>query len=123
MLTINDITKKLNISNITAQLILNRGIETEEDLERYLYGTINDLYDPALIPGIDDVVDKIKEHVNKGSHITVFGDFDVDVTTGSYMMYEAIRRYAKANNKECILDIFPGNRYIDGYGMSYKAVD
>lgn len=117
------ISEKLNISEVTSQLILNRGVETEKDLDLYINGDMDDLHDPALIPGIDEVVNKIKGHIAFGDKVTVFGDFDVDGTTASYMIYEALKRYKRSRNSDSEIEILPGNRYMDGYGLSFDAVD
>lgn len=118
MLNVKQIQKKLNIDEITAKVFKKRGIDTEEKIDKFINSSLENLHDPALIPGMDDVVKKIKEHI-PNNHITVYGDFDVDGTTSSVIMYTAIKKYCKSAN----VDILPGNRYRDGYGLSYESID
>lgn len=45
------IGQRFHISPVLARIIRNRDIEGEEQIEKYLHGSIDRMYDPALLKG------------------------------------------------------------------------
>ena len=44
---------RFRIDPVTARIIRNRGIEGEAAIDRYLNGTLDDLYDPMLLKDME----------------------------------------------------------------------
>lgn len=107
----------LDIDHITAKLLKQRGIDTEDRLDEMLNRDLNDLSDPNTIPGVYDLIELIKEH--EDGTITIFGDFDVDGTTSSVILYKGLKKY----KPDMDLHILPGDRYRDGYSLSRESID
>ena len=55
------LSKSLNISPITAQILLNRGIENETEANIFLNCTLFDLPSPYLMKGMDVAIERIKK--------------------------------------------------------------
>lgn len=117
-LTSQDIQEKLDIHEIVADIMIERGLDTEKKLDTYLNDSFEDLPNPSKIPNIKEVIQKIKEHAYFSS-IIIYSDYDVDGITSAYLMHTALKRLAKNSDVE----IFISNRFRDGYGLSKKAVD
>lgn len=101
---------------ITLQLLYNRGIKDEREIERFLYPDWErDLYDPFLMKDMKKAVIRIKQAINNKEKVAVFGHFDVDGVTSCALLYFVLRR----------LGINP-SVYIpdreDGYGITEKAI-
>ena len=60
------LARRFHISPITARLIRNRKIVTEEEeIDFYLNGTIADLYDGMLMKDMDRAVDILSEKIRE----------------------------------------------------------
>ena len=106
------LAKRFNISPITARIIRNRDITGEDEINRYLYGTLADLYDPHLLKDMDRAVCILREKVGNGSRIRIVGDYDIDGICSAYLLYQGLRRCgAKA-------DYQIPERIRDGYGIN-----
>lgn len=57
----NGIGQRFFISPVLARVIRNRDIEGDEAIEKYLHGTIRDLYDPAFLKGSREAVLLLKD--------------------------------------------------------------
>ena len=59
----NGIGQRFSISPVLARVIRNRDIEGDEAIEKYLHGTIRDLYDPAFLKGSREAVLLLKDKI------------------------------------------------------------
>ena len=80
------LSKKLGVSPVSVRVMRNRGMETEEEMRRYLYGTEKDLYDGSLMLDMDLAVGILEEKLKKGAPIRVIGDYDIDGVCSTYLL-------------------------------------
>lgn len=110
------LAKRFNICPVTARIIRNRDITGEDEINRYLYGTLADLYDPHLLKDMDRAVCILREKVGNGSRIRIVGDYDIDGICSAYLLYQGLRRCgAKA-------DYQIPERIRDGYGINESII-
>ena len=107
----------LNVDEITAILLLQRGIETFEQARQFFRPSLEDLHDPYLMKDMDKAVERIETAINNQENILVFGDYDVDGTTAVAL----VSSYLKTIYPN-IATYIP-DRYDEGYGISYKGID
>ena len=81
----NQIGKKYGISPVLARIIRNRDITEDTQIEKYLSGTLKDVYDGILLKDMDKAVSIIREKIRSGKKIRVIGDYDVDGICASYI--------------------------------------
>ena len=67
----NALSKKFGISPITARLIRNREVLTEEAFEHYLSGDIRHLNDPHLLKDVDRLCAILKEKIEQKKKIQI----------------------------------------------------
>lgn len=108
---------QLNVSELIATLLLQRGIETFEQARRFFRPSLEDLHNPFLMKDMDKAVARIESAIANGENILVFGDYDVDGTTGVSLMSSYLKSYYP-NVATYIPD-----RYDEGYGISFKGID
>ena len=65
------IGKKYNISPVLARIIRNRDIIEDADIEKYLYGSLTDLYDGSLMKDMDKAVSVIREKIRDQKRIRI----------------------------------------------------
>lgn len=76
-----------HITPVTARIIRNRDIIGEEAVERYLRGSLKDLYSPHLMKDMDKTTAILKEKVRRGKRIRIVGDYDIDGVCSTYLLY------------------------------------
>ncbi len=115
---IKHISGKFNISEIVAGLIANRGLSEDCEVETFINSTSPSQFsDPFLLSGMKKAVDKITEAIKDGKKIAVYGDYDVDGITSTYMLYD----YLKSTGADVVFYI--PDRADEGYGVNTNAID
>ncbi|WP_339625849.1 single-stranded-DNA-specific exonuclease RecJ [uncultured Maribacter sp.] len=114
---IDVLANELQVDDLVAQLLLQRGIATFEDAKKFFRPQLSELHDPFLMKDMDVAVKRIEEAIGNGENILVFGDYDVDGTTAVALVSSYLRSYYP-NVATYIPD-----RYEEGYGVSYKGID
>ncbi|UOK43353.1 MULTISPECIES: single-stranded-DNA-specific exonuclease RecJ [Flavobacterium] len=107
----------LQVDEIIATLLVQRGIETFEQAKSFFRPTLADLHDPYLMKDMDKAVERIERAIANEENILVFGDYDVDGTTAVSLMSSYLRSFYP-NVATYIPD-----RYKEGYGVSYQGID
>jgi single-stranded-DNA-specific exonuclease len=107
----------LQIDEIIAILLVQRGIETYEDARQFFRPSLEDLHDPYLMKDMDKAVKRIEIAIKNQENILVFGDYDVDGTTSVSLMSSYLKTITPN-----IATYIP-DRYDEGYGISYKGID
>ena len=110
-------SEKFHISPRIASLIRNREIIGDEEVERYLNGTIADLYDGMLMKDMDKAVTVLMEKLREGEKIRIIGDYDIDGIQSAYILLEGLR----ALGADVDSDI--PDRMKDGYGLNRNLVE
>jgi len=107
----------LKVSPIVAALLISRGLETEEKAAKFLNPQFSDLHEPFLLKGMKEAVERILKAVEAGEKILIWGDYDVDGTTGTVVLRKALE----------ILGAKTGfhvpNRFTEGYGVNIPALE
>lgn len=75
--------------------------------------------DPFLLNDMEKAVKRIHSAIEKNEKIMIFGDYDVDGVTSSYILYEFITKYLKYKN----ISILYPDRIKEWYGMKKLHID
>lgn len=111
------ISEKFHISPRIAALIRNRNVVGDEAVDRYLNGTIADLYDGMMMKDMDKAVSILMEKLQEGAKIRIIGDYDIDGIQSTYILLEGLR----ALGADVDSDI--PDRMKDGYGLNRHLID
>lgn len=112
----NQIGNKYGISSVLARIIRNRDITEDTQIEKYLSGTLKDVYDGILLKDMDKAVSIIREKIRSGKKIRVIGDYDVDGICASYILKKGLG-ICKAD-----VDTVIPHRMKDGYGINEQLI-
>ena len=108
--------EQINVPRVIAQILLNRGVSTFDDARFFLKPTLDDLHNPFLMEDMDLAVERIAAAIEQKEHIMVFGDYDVDGTTATTLLYLTIKLLTDR------ISSFIPNRMSDGYGLSLEGL-
>ncbi len=109
--------KELKISKITAQLLVNRGVNNLSDANKFLKVSPNDLLDPFLFQDMPKAVKIIKEFIKNKDKILVFSDYDVDGITSLALLSDVLSKLGGG------LSHYIPHRVKEGYGLSKNIVN
>ena len=108
---------ELGIDRVLADLLVQRGVETFEQARSFFRPRLEDLHDPFLMKDMDKAVERVHQAVTGGQKILVYGDYDVDGTTAVAQVYSFLKQFTAK------VSFYIPDRYDEGYGLSYKALD
>lgn len=108
----NEITAQFG--ELLGGVMLSRGITTL-DRAREFFGC-SSLSDPLLMKDMESAVDVIRQALDEGKKITVYGDYDCDGVTSTAMLYG----YLDAMGAE--VEYYIPDR-SEGYGMNIPALE
>ncbi len=111
------IGRRFGISPRLACLIRNREIIGENAVDRYLNGTLADLYDGTLLKGMDQAVGILKEKIEGRQKIRVIGDYDIDGVNATYILMEGLEMLGGD------VDMDIPDRIADGYGLNVNLIE
>ncbi|WP_171043550.1 single-stranded-DNA-specific exonuclease RecJ [Streptococcus pseudopneumoniae] len=104
------IAKKAGLGPEVARLLFERGIQDQESLKKFLEPSLEDLHDPYLLHDMDKAVERIRQAIEEGENILVYGDYDADGMTSASIVKESLEQLGA----EC--RVYLPNRFTDGYG-------
>ncbi|WP_396173138.1 single-stranded-DNA-specific exonuclease RecJ [Flavobacterium sp.] len=114
---VQKLQNELQINEIIATLLVQRGIETYDQARQFFRPSLADLHNPYLMKDMEKAVSRIEKAIADGENILVFGDYDVDGTTAVSLVSSYLKSFYP-NVATYIPD-----RYDEGYGISYKGID
>lgn len=78
---VKDLQNKHGISEVLANIFVNRGITEDRDIEVFLNPTRDDFHDPNLLPDIEKAIKRITQAKENNEKVVIYGDYDVDGIT------------------------------------------
>lgn len=112
----NQIAKDFSIDPVTARLIRNRDVIGNEEIQKYLYGSKENLYSPWLLKDMDKAVEILCEKISQRAKIRIIGDYDIDGVMATYILETGLRRVGAD------VDRMIPNRITDGYGLNEHLI-
>ncbi len=111
------LTKTINVSRASAQLLVQRNIATFEQAKHFFRPALTDLHDPFLMKDMGLAVERLEKALDTQESILVYGDYDVDGTTSVALVYGFLQQFYSN------LSFYIPDRYIEGYGVSRQGID
>lgn len=112
----NQIGKKFGISPVLARIMVNRDVK-EDEVGKYLYGSLADLHNPHLMKDIDGAVERISKEAGQKKVIAIATDYDNDGLLSAFILKKAIETIGGR------AEVFAPDRVTEGYGLNNRIVD
>lgn len=109
----NDIHCPLLIS----ELLIQKSLDSLEKIENFFQPDMSQLLDPMLFNQMDACIERVMHAIDIGEKITIYGDYDVDGTTATALLYLGLKRI------NAVVDYFIPHRMVDGYGLSANGLE
>ena len=114
----NGLAMRLGVSPVAVRIMRNRGLLDEREMRKYLYGTLDDLYDPRQMKGMETAAGIIEKKLIEGKKIRIIGDYDIDGVCSTYILLKGFHR-AAGNGQ---IDYERPDRIRDGYGINESII-
>lgn len=110
------IAAQFGISEVTARLMVNRGIGSQEEMEAYLHPDATQLHPAKLLKDAKKTAEILAGKIREGKRIRVIGDYDVDGVVSTYILMQTLTECGAA------ADFAIPERVRDGYGLNLRLV-
>lgn len=97
-------------------LLMQRGIASAEEAERFLNPRAQDLRDPFLLNDMAVAVERIRAALAQKLPICVYGDYDVDGVSASAILADYLRSQGAKT------EVYLPSRHNEGYGLNEEAI-
>ncbi len=110
------LAQELDTNSLFAQLLISRGLVDKQGAEVFLRSALSDLFDPFIMKGMKEAVERIKKALKDKENIFIATDFDVDGVTSCAILETELKRLGGT-----VRHYLP-HRIKDGYGLNMEAV-
>jgi single-stranded-DNA-specific exonuclease len=105
------------VSEVVAGVLGARGVETAEEARALLSPSLEQLHDPFLMLGMRESVARVLRAVDAGERILIYGDYDVDGTTGTVVLRRALQFLGAQTG------FHVPHRFTEGYGIRRDVLE
>ena len=112
---VNSLQADLKIPNFICSLLIQRDINSLDKAKNFFRPKLDSLHDPYLMKDMEKAVDRVNK--GKKEKILIIGDYDVDGTTSTSMLYAYFKQ------REFDVLYYIPDRYKEGYGVSLESID
>jgi single-stranded-DNA-specific exonuclease len=102
---------------IIAELLIKKGNKDADEIRSFFEPKLCNTHNPFIFKDMKKAVLRIIQAIENNEKIIIFGDYDVDGTTSTALLYLGLR---KCN---AIVDYYIPDREIDGYGLSLNRIE
>lgn len=116
MNNVESIASKLGLNKKFVELMCLRGIDSIDAVNKFLYPTKEQFYDPFSMKGMHDAVERITQAIENGEKVVIYGDYDADGVCAASILSLYLSKRG--------LDVFVHipNRVGDGYGLNTESL-
>ncbi len=111
------LARVLGVSPTVAALLISRGCDDESSAKSFLQPCYDQLHDPYLMRGVAEAVDRLLRAIDNAEPILVYGDYDVDGTTGTALLLRALNLLGARTG------FHVPHRFTEGYGIQQAALE
>ena len=115
--TVSSVKKAFRTSEVIARVLANRNILNPNLARPFFTPNLDMLHNPYLMQDMDKAVERVLTNINSGKPIMVFGDYDVDGTTGAAALYLAFQKFGAD------VTYYIPDREKEGYGLSNHGIE
>ncbi|MEI6257315.1 MAG: single-stranded-DNA-specific exonuclease RecJ [Planctomycetota bacterium] len=116
-LLVESIERSAGVSAVAARLLAARGLTEAAAVNSFLGGTMADLRDPDLLPGIPAAADRLLAAARAGRPIVVYGDYDADGMCSTAILMGCLEAI------DAQVSWYVPDRFDEGYGLNAEALE
>ena len=111
------LARVLGVSPILAALLISRGYDDESSARSFLTPNNKQIHEPFLMLGMREAVARLEQAIDNQEPILIYGDYDVDGTTGTAVLLRALKLLGAQTG------FHVPHRFTEGYGIQQAALE
>lgn len=111
------VSEELKLHPRLVELLFSRGIQGKDAINSFLNPDIAGLCNPFLMKGMQEAVTRVRQAIEDGETIIVYGDYDADGVCASAILSLCF----KSMGADVIVHI--PSRVNDGYGLNVNSIE
>lgn len=115
--TVAALCKAINVSEPIARCLVNRGITSFEAAKEFFRPSMARCHSPFLMKDMDKAARRVSQAIDAGERLMIYGDYDVDGTSATSMLYLYLRRIGAQ------VSYYVNDRFTEGYGVSISGLE
>lgn len=113
---VDHLAQKTGLSKVVARVLVNRGIISQEDAEKFFETNITQIHNPFLLKDMDKAVVRITQALLQKESICIYGDYDVDGAVATSILLLFLKQV------DADVSFYIPNRITEGYALNTEAV-
>src|SRR6059058_1409120 len=113
----SELAAALGVSPTVSGLLVARGYHDLGSARSFLKPSLDQLHDPFLMRGMSDAVARLLQAIDNQEPILIYGDYDVDGTTGTAVLLRALNMLGAHTG------FHVPHRFTEGYGIRQDALE
>ncbi|NLI69611.1 MAG: single-stranded-DNA-specific exonuclease RecJ [Firmicutes bacterium] len=114
---VEELSRELSILPSVAGVLVNRGVTSAAEARYFLSPSLDALYSPWEMKGMDAAVNRLLQALEKHEKILIYGDYDVDGITATALLVTALKSLGA-----CVSYFLP-SRFQEGYGLQKEVIE
>ncbi|NNE67299.1 MAG: single-stranded-DNA-specific exonuclease RecJ [Pyrinomonadaceae bacterium] len=111
------LAESIGTTPLIAAILISRGYDDDKSASTFLNPVYEDLHDPLLLKGMDSAVERVLKAVDSDEKILIWGDYDVDGTTGTVVLRKALEILGGKTGYHV------PHRFREGYGVNQPEIE
>lgn len=113
---VSALQQELGVPKKVAHLLALRGIDSYDRAKTYFRPSLSSIHDPFLMKDMDAATERLAKAIRNRERVLVYGDYDVDGTTASSVMYLFLKEFGVD------VDFYIPHRFKEGYGINPEGI-
>jgi single-stranded-DNA-specific exonuclease len=115
VIDVDSLASSTGLSKILAKLLLQRGIKSRVEAEKFLNPSLENICNPFKLKDVDKAVVRLEKALNKNEKIYVYGDYDCDGVVSTSLLVMGFKQLGFN------IDYYIPNR-DEGYSLNKEAI-
>lgn len=112
-----ELAADLGIPPLIAAMLISRGFADPDAARAFMNPSRDDLNEPNLLKDMEKAVGRVLKAIENGEKILIWGDYDVDGTTGTVVLRRALEMIGAKTGYHV------PHRFTEGYGLNIPALE
>lgn len=113
----DNIIEHIKCPDMIAEMLVRKELTDIDEIKDFFQPDLKNMHDPFLYKDMRKAAERIISAIKNKELITIYGDYDVDGTTSSALLYLGLKKIGAD------IEYYIPHRMIDGYGLSLSGVD
>ncbi len=110
------VIQRLGCHPATASILVQRGLDSENNTQAFLHPSLHHLRPPSGITGMTEAVARLSNALLNTEKILIFGDYDVDGVTATALLYQFLKEI------DAEVSYYIPHRVTEGYGLKASHI-